>query len=399
MRRKHVTTACRSEGERRFNITSWNAPYYAKYLASEAMVLKHLIEGDADTADPLFNRFYDYEECLKAFKIFEYSKKGRREDVNREVNRDMRAMLHPPRPPRAPELGPKPRLVLREGGYWVTSFVVAEHFEKLHKNVLQSITQLISDLEEVEGPGSSWLDFQLVKETMTYRSAEGVMVEKETSRIGYYLMSRDGFALLSMGFTGKKALIWKRRFLNLFKTYEQALFSPPQPLAPPLLTLSLDDLPTRLHESFRSENFLLAYHALGRKPSATVLLWVLIEKFGAIEFPPPVRHGYYQNYPHRDLVSVRDIVAASQGMLSARSVYRWRGHLVELGLLKIVKTARRKRMKCWELWELAWEPLMNLFAATAEKTRIRLAPADNQIPGLPAPGGQNLTQSMEMNHA
>lgn len=371
-------TACRSEDGHHYHIHAWNAPYYAKHLASEALALKHLIEGDADTADPMFSRFYDYEECLKAFKNFEYSKNGRREDANREINRDMHAMLHPPRPPLAPELGPKPRLVLREGGYWVTSLVVAEHFEKLHKNVLQSITQLISDLEEVEGPGSSRLDFQLVKETMTYRSAEGVMVEKETSRIGHYLMSRDGFALLAMGFTGKKALIWKRRFLKLFKTYEQALFNPPKPLASPLLTLSLDDLPARLHESFRSENFLLAYHALDRKLAPTVLLWVLIEKFGAIEFPPPGRRGYYQNYPHRELVSVREIVAASQDMLSSRSVYRWRRYLVERGLLKIVKTARRGRMKCWELWELHWQPLMNCFAATAEKTRTRLTLATDQ---------------------
>jgi Rha family phage regulatory protein len=400
MRRKHVTTACCSEGERRYNITSWTAPYYAKHLASEALVLKHLIEGDSDTADPLFSRFYDYEECLKAFKNFEYSKNGRREDANREVNRDMQAMLHPPRPPRAPELGPKPRLILREGGYWVSSFVVAEHFEKQHGHVLRDIRQLISHIEETEGKGASLSDFGVVKETMTYRSAEGVMVEKETSRIGHYLMSRDGFALLAMGFTGKKALIWKRRFLNLFKTYEQALFNPPKPLAPPLLTLSLDDLPARLHESFRSENFLLAYHALDRKLAPTVLVWILVKKFGAIEFPPPGRRGYYQNYPHRELVSVRAIVAASQGMLSSRSVYRSRRYLVELGLLKIVKTARRKRMKCWELWELHWQPLMSRFAATAEKTCIRLAPADNQIPALPAPSAdQDITLSMEMNHA
>ena len=38
-----------------------------------------------------------------------------------------------------------------------------------------------------------------------------------------YRLTRDGFAFLAMGFTGKKAAAWKERFLEAFNTMEAAL--------------------------------------------------------------------------------------------------------------------------------------------------------------------------------
>ena len=35
-----------------------------------------------------------------------------------------------------------------------------------------------------------------------------------------YLMNRDGFALLAMGFTGKEALEWKLKYINAFNQME-----------------------------------------------------------------------------------------------------------------------------------------------------------------------------------
>ena len=40
-----------------------------------------------------------------------------------------------------------------------------------------------------------------------------------------YEVSRDGFSLLAMGFTGKKALDWKLKFLSAFNAMEQALLN------------------------------------------------------------------------------------------------------------------------------------------------------------------------------
>ena len=41
-----------------------------------------------------------------------------------------------------------------------------------------------------------------------------------------YLMNRDGFTLLAMGFTGKEALEWKVKYINAFNAMEQELRNP-----------------------------------------------------------------------------------------------------------------------------------------------------------------------------
>ena len=38
-----------------------------------------------------------------------------------------------------------------------------------------------------------------------------------------YLMNRDGFSLLCMGFTGKKALEWKLKYIDAFNKMEETL--------------------------------------------------------------------------------------------------------------------------------------------------------------------------------
>ena len=45
-----------------------------------------------------------------------------------------------------------------------------------------------------------------------------------------YLMNRDGFTLLAMGFTGKEALTWKMKYINAFNAMEQELRSQQQGL-------------------------------------------------------------------------------------------------------------------------------------------------------------------------
>ena len=43
-----------------------------------------------------------------------------------------------------------------------------------------------------------------------------------------YLMNRDGFSLLAMGFTGKEALQWKLKYIEAFNAMEEKLHSPQQ---------------------------------------------------------------------------------------------------------------------------------------------------------------------------
>jgi len=90
-----------------------------------------------------------------------------------------------------------------------TSKDVAEKFEKKHKNVLQSIQNL--DIPEE----FSRLNFQ----PSEYKDSRGKMMPM-------YEMTRDGFVLLAMGFTGRKAMEWKIAYINAFNLLEaQALAS------------------------------------------------------------------------------------------------------------------------------------------------------------------------------
>ena len=104
-----------------------------------------------------------------------------------------------------------------------TSNAIADYFHKLHKNVLRAIENLITDLP---------LEFnQLNFEPVEYCDTKG-----ETRQA--YQITRDGFALLAMGFTGKKALAFKIAYIQQFNAMEAALINSaaPQPKLPITLT-------------------------------------------------------------------------------------------------------------------------------------------------------------------
>ena len=85
-----------------------------------------------------------------------------------------------------------------------TSLKVAEHFEKEHKHVLESIRNLAAE-------NSAAIFFR--ETTYTDRGKKYPMYE----------MDRDGFSLLAMGFTGEKALKWKLDYIKAFNAMESEL--------------------------------------------------------------------------------------------------------------------------------------------------------------------------------
>ena len=91
----------------------------------------------------------------------------------------------------------------------VSSRKVAEVFEKLHKHVMESIRELNCGEEFNES------NFRPVK----YRDAKGEMRPE-------YLITRDGFILLAMGFTGAKAVQWKIKYIEAFNKMEAELRNP-----------------------------------------------------------------------------------------------------------------------------------------------------------------------------
>ena len=51
----------------------------------------------------------------------------------------------------------------------------------------------------------------------------------QNKKLPMYLMNRDGFTLLAMGFTGKAALEWKIKYIAAFNAMEKQLSTPQMP--------------------------------------------------------------------------------------------------------------------------------------------------------------------------
>ena len=93
-----------------------------------------------------------------------------------------------------------------------TSLKVAETFEKNHRHVLESIREIIKQAGGMPKIGQS----PMFQET-TY------IHEQNGQAYPMYLMNRDGFTLLAMGFTGKKALQFKLAYIDAFNRMEAKL--------------------------------------------------------------------------------------------------------------------------------------------------------------------------------
>ena len=107
----------------------------------------------------------------------------------------------------------------QDGQLVVTSRQVAGDFEKEHFHVLRDIENLIGGISK---NGDTYN--HLFIETQ-YQNEQNKQWYKE------YLLTRDGFSLLVMGFTGVKALQWKLKYIEAFNKMEQALREQPKQLS------------------------------------------------------------------------------------------------------------------------------------------------------------------------
>ena len=82
---------------------------------------------------------------------------------------------------------------------------VAKRFGKEHKHVLAAIRQL------------------LVAENSATKFFHETAFEYRGQKFPEYLMNRDGFSLLAMGFTGKEAVQWKLKYIEAFNQMEKQL--------------------------------------------------------------------------------------------------------------------------------------------------------------------------------
>ena len=93
----------------------------------------------------------------------------------------------------------------------MTSLQVAESFEKEHKNMLRDIEAILPQVPEKFVK----LNFELYE----YPIETGIGTRMAKS----YLLSKDAFTLLTMGYTGEKAMAFKVAYIARFNEMEKAL--------------------------------------------------------------------------------------------------------------------------------------------------------------------------------
>ena len=95
----------------------------------------------------------------------------------------------------------------------VDSLYVAEFFEENHKEVLR-------DIRNISTPNSG-----LSKEFAERNFTLGSYKDKQNQKRPCYYLTRDGFTILVMGYTGKKALRFKELYIRRFNEMEELIKS------------------------------------------------------------------------------------------------------------------------------------------------------------------------------
>lgn len=93
------------------------------------------------------------------------------------------------------------------------SLQVAESFGKSHRHVLEAVDKLVYNLAA---------ENSAAKPEAYFIPAD---YENRGKRYRKFLLTRDGFSLLVMGFTGPAALHWKLLYIEAFNKMEEALRS------------------------------------------------------------------------------------------------------------------------------------------------------------------------------
>lgn len=103
---------------------------------------------------------------------------------------------------------PAPVIALTDGSTTCVSYHIAEHFSKAHKDVLRTIDRIRDEC----GPEFDRRNFTPI----SYQDDKGRSYRA-------YRMTRDGFTLVVMGFTGQAAMAWKLRYIDAFNAMEREL--------------------------------------------------------------------------------------------------------------------------------------------------------------------------------
>ncbi|EME3488775.1 Rha family transcriptional regulator [Enterococcus faecium] len=110
-------------------------------------------------------------------------------------------------------------VIMKDQQAVTTSLQVAEVFGKEHKVVLKAIDELKEGVAE-----NSADSFDGVAQNYADPFYEDTYIHPQNKqKYRQIIMNRDGFTLLAMGFTGKKALQFKLQYINAFNEMEKTI--------------------------------------------------------------------------------------------------------------------------------------------------------------------------------
>lgn len=193
-----------------------------------------------------------------------------------------------------------------EGDLRVSSRLIADHFSKRHNDVVKTIENLTTENFVVKE--------MFIESTFEHRGN----FYKE------YFMNRDGFTLLAMGFTGKKALEWKLKYIEAFNKMEEELKKQ---------SIRISEKDIAILNIINSNNDI--EQAIAIKQFENIVTQPLIEK---IEEDKP-KVNYHDNVLHSDKLITTTQIAKDLG-ISARKL---NSTLNDLGVIY-------KQGKVWHLY-------------------------------------------------
>lgn len=98
---------------------------------------------------------------------------------------------------------------------------IAKRFGKNHRDVLRAIEDILEGVRKIaQTPTEEGLPKN--GDTPMFFKTEYTHPQNH-QKYPMYLMNRDGFSLLAMGFTGKEAVQWKLKYIQAFNAMEQQL--------------------------------------------------------------------------------------------------------------------------------------------------------------------------------
>jgi Rha family phage regulatory protein len=111
----------------------------------------------------------------------------------------------------------EPKLEISHGEIYASSLRLAEDFDKNHFHVLRTIDGLVSESKNglAKDP-----DAEILRIFFVMNFHEVTLNDRQGKPRRAFKLTRDGFDLIAMSFTGPKATLWKIRYIYAFRRAE-----------------------------------------------------------------------------------------------------------------------------------------------------------------------------------